>query len=217
MRATGITWGSYLTNQVPQQSDTIFKYSDSYDPILSWSLCNRLRTHGYAILAFDESNFSLKSFQDWENVFHDVFDLANEDKNELLQYCTTKGVTVGYRNENNREFIETRACSNKRTLPVIHVNRFDDIVHEMYTRLSVASQQILGCICEYLGINEDYLVNLVDRGVVTDDEISSSVIRICKYPASDANNENSPKIVTFGAHTDTSFLTLAPCSSVAGE
>ena len=214
---TRITWGYYLSNGiVPTPYENLegaFSYSDTYDPVRSKTFCSRLQTHGYAILVFDQSSFSLKSFEDWENVFQSAFDSTNEYKNKLLQYSTIKGVTVGYRNDNNREFIETRVCANKRTLPIINVNRFEDVVHNMYTRLSVVSQQILSCICEYLGVDDEYLVNLVDRGTLTGEDLSSSVIRICRYPADDAQGSR----VSFGAHTDTSFLTLAPFSSVPGK
>jgi hypothetical protein len=49
-------------------------------------------------------------------------------------------------------------------------------------------------------------------------DISSSLLRVCYYPAGEHSASTNPSAtnVAFGSHTDTSFITVGPCSSVAG-
>jgi len=51
-----------------------------------------------------------------------------------------------------------------------------------------------------------------------DDNVSSALLRICSYPKGEHNASTDPDNtrVAFGSHTDTSFITVSPCSSVSG-
>jgi hypothetical protein len=61
----------------------------------------------------------------------------------------------------------------------------------------------------YLGMSGGALGSLLDDGTrLSDGQWSSTQHRLCLYHA-DTN-------VPFEAHTDTTFLTLIPCSSIAG-
>lgn len=71
------------------------------------------------------------------------------------------------------------------------------------------SRAVMSAAEGYLGMSGGALESLLDDGTrLSDGQWSSTQHRLCLYHA-DTN-------VPFEAHTDTTFLTLIPCSSIAG-
>lgn len=77
--------------------------------------CDALRVHGYAVIEINASEhgtlFSAKelgALAEWEGVLQDTFSNLNKQEKRLMgKYRSEKGVAVGYRDDDKREFIET--------------------------------------------------------------------------------------------------------------
>jgi prolyl 4-hydroxylase len=77
--------------------------------------------------------------------------------------------------------------------------------------LSSIAEGVLRAIARSeLSMCEDSLLSLVDGGAGPENEfqVSATPLRVCKYAGADRE--------AFGAHTDTTFLTLIPCAKVPG-
>eukprot|EP01041_Mallomonas_annulata_P003832 gene3832-7635_t len=206
-------WGHYLARGVRGQEKGGYDLSAIITGC-DTSFSDRLLKHGYAVVHFN----NLVGFSDdsqfldvWHEVFSASFDLSSDDKNYLGPYRMEKGATIGYRIEQEREFLETRIGGNGAVEPAVDVMNFSQTVaglHRIFTAISTA---VLSCVSTEMGLDPRYFLDLTDRGHPGEDEWSSSVLRICHYP-----NTSSGRSVLFGAHTDTSFVTIAPLSRVSG-
>lgn len=206
-----ITWGHYLTWGLGGP-----KNPPSFDAEL-------LLTRGWCLIdseTFDESLFG------WQEIFRLAFSQTTEEKINSGDFRVEKGVTVGYKCEENvgREFFETRlkvsANDDIVTEPNILTPKFGATVKSLFKFYSALSFSIISKISRsILFQNEMFLLDLTDIGPrlgtsqnylrIENDEYSSSLLRICSYPP--ATDQ-----ISFGAHTDTSFITLGLCSASPG-
>jgi isopenicillin N synthase-like dioxygenase len=171
----------------------------------------------------------------WHNAFENVFALPMEAKIAAGKYRACQGMFVGYKADDEREFIECHRLSNRSLSPHFQ-DQYEHCVSHLYDSLSSFAILILEAISFRLGLHPDLFVDLTDLkscGVLPerplsknvdpcfqiDDDLqqslSSSVIRVCRYESSRDAMQSFP-IIRFGAHTDTSFLTIAPHSFTPG-
>ena len=206
-------WGEYLAHGIPKSSSDHFLWSN----VISGTNVNfakQLQSNGYAVVHLDNLP-DIENSNNWTLIFPPAFTAFTEnEKIKLGKYKLEKGVTVGYRSENGREFFETRVDNEGCAHPCSPVPQFSDIVSALYRTLSLVAGASLCCISQSIGIDRDYLLDLTDRGVPAEHELSSSVLRICYYPQCSPSSGGSA--LSFGAHTDTSFLTIAPLASIPG-
>jgi hypothetical protein len=179
-----------------------------------------LQRHGYAILSLDTlTDLEKEYFFGWEKIFSDIFQLSDEDKDKISKFDAIQGQTMGYRREGLREFLETRLQGKDTVLPVVEEGarvggifvEYVKVLWKILREITVAAISSMAC---YIGIDPAYFLELIDLDPIPDGEVSSTVLRICSYPF-DANNSHDSQI-SFGAHTDTSFLTLGTFSSTSG-
>lgn len=94
---------------------SIFNFSDIYGAGTCHRFCDSLRIHGYAIIEINasqhESLFTIQELEalaQWEEMLQDTFQgLSKQEKRLMGKYRSEKGVAVGYRDDDKREFIET--------------------------------------------------------------------------------------------------------------
>jgi isopenicillin N synthase-like dioxygenase len=104
------------------------------------------------------------------------------------------------------------------------VSEYDAIVQKLYCKMSALACKLLIALAKYLCVDPSALLDLTDcrqEGRLLSDKegtcrLSSSLLRICSYPQPTSDLSSSQKTVQFGAHTDTSLLTLAMHSSTPG-
>jgi isopenicillin N synthase-like dioxygenase len=108
----------------------------------------------------------------------------------------------------DNEILEMRLTKGGNVVPHA-INDHLPELREVRNSLFELSRTVIGAVEAYVGMQQDSLVKLLDDGdKLREAEWSSTQHRICLYHA----NSDVP----FEAHTDTTFLTLIPCSSVAG-
>lgn len=206
------------------------------DPLLQkgWVVVN--------INKFDLNEKELLTFASWEDTFQKAFDLSAEVKVHAGEYRVEHGVSVGYRHDEEREFLETRLSSSGACEPNFHdIVGYSDTIAALYSALNRIAVVILNEISDLLGWDRSMLLDLTDlkyNGVLpfvpvssgkktcdadsnvksTDmrQQYSSSLLRICKYVHDVSSCGPKPKSVSFGAHTDSSFITVAPVSTTPG-
>lgn len=191
-------------------------------------LAECLRRKGWVTVTFPEEHSVAR---DWSACFKEVFDQPVEAKKEGGKYRSTHGISVGYKQDLNREFLE---C-HRRTDGVVSPNyppssllrtNYPDVTQSLYNLQSRVAELVLAGIAEMLELDRQVFLDLTDlseRGrlppIQTEREfdtefkiedgkyqaLSSSVLRICVY---DAREECEYPKVMFGAHTDTSFVTM---------
>ena len=93
-------------------------------------------------------------------------------------------------------------------------NEIIKIVSENYLKIDPACLISLTDINNLIAIDNQNISPCSSDEKSSRDFYSSSVLRICCY--NPLNTVNKDEKVAFGAHTDTTFLTVAPCSSVPG-
>ena len=199
----------------------------------------------------------------WEECFRKAFDLPEDTKRSAGVYrsdTSTKGLAVGYRRDDNREFFETRMVLVDRgtdaqtddcapvsssspfsstytssCIPTLPVPAYEQTVYKLCRVLSSVGEVLLSSIARHaLHVDGACFIDLTDIPVFSVlplasssssssptsscIPLSSSVLRICSYPCENHNSPTDPTdaSIAFGSHTDTSFLTIAPCSSVPG-
>ena len=69
------------------------------------SIVEDILTKGYSIMDIDIAEFCCLT---WENKFRDAFALSDEIKIKAGKYRTVSGLAIGYRRDDEREFIESR-------------------------------------------------------------------------------------------------------------
>jgi isopenicillin N synthase-like dioxygenase len=193
-------------------------------------LAHSLRINGYAVINMDTLSLEEKRIMaSWDSMFRSVFNLDENIKNSLPHFGSLKGYTMGYRVEGCREFIETRRCDNSKILPSIPVDGYDAFVLDLMSILDRVGKRVMSCMAQGLGVEDSYILDLCDNmseiglnDINTADDcvdISSSLLRICNYPVTHSHEIATSKLsgnVAFGAHTDTSFVTVAPVSRLCG-
>ena len=158
----------------------------------------------------------------------------------------TGGLAVGYRRDDNREFFETRLTDDitSSVIPSLDdVPGHNETVLALCRTLGLVGYHLLSAIAKHgLLVDHRCITELTDLPVVLHNELSqevsstvragekaalheyqgqsrlfpplsSSVLRICSYPNVQQSIHDD---IAFGSHTDTSFLTISPCSSVPG-
>jgi len=199
-------------------------------------LYEKLRDRGYCVVAvqlgegLSEEERSL--VQSWETTFKAAFAQAQAVKSDKGAYRGDQQVAVGYRREDQREFLETRLYTDGRVDPSFpEVPRYDDTVKLLFGLLSQIAECVLRSILGEIGLDPRSILDLTDLQDCLSSEPSSSssaptspsssLLRVCSYPSSDQGGREGEGgfaeiDIAFGAHTDTSFLTVAPASSVPG-
>lgn len=174
--------------------------------------CVRLKLNGTIIIRIDEFSMNFETtIKTWHECVSRIFNLSEKEKKDLGLYRVEKGVHIGYREEEGREFFETHLTSDGHINPNPNIENYEMVVQSLFSQLYGVTKVILVQIATMLGLDPNFFVDLTDRGCVEDGELSSSLLRICKYP-----RRSSTDSVVFGAHTDTSILTVAPLASVPG-
>ena len=182
-----------------------------------------MKQFGYCIVTLNDHPLK-QQYMHWESLFAAGFDLDQHVKGASPYRSVCNGLAIGYRRDDEREFLETRLTftsneSDKSVridvdpiLPIPSDEVYRSRVCQLWTLLREIGQNAVACMCTAIGVDPAYALRLMDSNEVQDSH-SSSVLRICRYPPA---AETSLPPVVFGAHTDTSFVTVAPCSSVAG-
>ena len=196
------------------------------------SFSERLRTHGFCVMAIEEEEAG-PWVDDWETTLHAAFAQDDSVKQGKGVYRVEKGLAVGFRKDESREFFETRLsqagwkacepCYELADAPDAPVPRssYKDTVCRMSNMLGDIGEWAIGSVSRHLQLDPTFLVDLTDAGRATRGEArdsSSSLMRVCYYPSGIHVAQTNPHAtnVAFGSHTDTSFLTVSPCASVSG-
>lgn len=194
---------------------------------------------------FPLSQVEIDSLTTWEKVVSAAFDTTSERKVNSGEYRVEHGVSVGYRHDDEREFLETRLTSEGKCEPDFSdtIDRYSDTIVAMYSGLNRIASSVLNDVSDILGWDRNLLLDLTDIGAngilpkvpvskkkgPSEESVpypdtapemriqySSSLLRICKYAHDITGNGSQSKSVSFGAHTDSSFITIAPVSSTPG-
>lgn len=202
---------------------------------------------------------------DWQRCFADVFQAPAEAKEAAGKYRGSHGVSVGYKQDDHREFLECHRRTDGIVSPdyTSVVASYQSTVQALYDVQSRVATCVLQGIAAVLELDERVFLDLTDlpeRGILPpietkktfdaefamtspDDHhdnvlasgrhryqaLSASVLRVCIYDGRDDHPpqpqpqppqppqppQSHPKTM-FGAHTDTSFLTLGMTSSTPG-
>jgi isopenicillin N synthase-like dioxygenase len=195
------------------------------------SFSERLRTHGFCVVEIDDEEGQW--VDDWETIFHAAFAQKDSVKQKQGVYRVEKGLAVGFRKDDSREFFETRlfqagweACepcyelADVADAPVPR-SSYKETVCRMSNMLGDIGEWAIGSVSRHLQLDPTFLVDLTDAARATRGEardFSSSLMRVCYYPSGIHVAQTNPHAtnVAFGSHTDTSFLTVSPCASVSG-
>ena len=210
----------------------------------SQSIVQCLKERSFAVIEIDDAAGDpqcgflhadeLAAMRRWEGLARDKFSLGDDEK-ALSEYRSERGVMVGYRREDTREFFESRIGHDGEVEPA-YLGDDEHTFLRLYSLYSKLAGLVLARVATSLGIdcreitdltdlNPDYIDSLkqgrsgslaqtVLHPHISSDgsELSSSLLRVCKYPTSDAADAR----VSFGAHTDTSFVTLGLASGTSG-
>lgn len=181
-----------------------------------------MKDNGYCIVSLDNHSFKERFIQ-WQALFAAGFDVNQSVKEASPYRSVCNGLAIGYRRDDEREFMETRLvrCESGGSvvttvdplLPVPSSEEYRDFVLQFWALLRDIGHKAVACMCTAIGVDPVYAWRLMDPMELQNSH-SSSVLRICSYPAQDTSSGEIA--VAFGAHTDTSFVTVAPCSSIHG-
>ena len=233
-------------------------------PSSSSSLLNRspglaecLKLHSYAVIEIDASYESslccdflhadeLRAIRRWIGLAKEKF-LLDDDAKALCEYRNERGVMVGFRREDTRQFFETRLCHDGSVEPgyLADEERTFASIYSLYSKLAAL---VMVEVVSHLGLDCREFTDLTDINPALVDmlkqrryeckhmvlrpavdpgggEFSSSLLRVCLYPpppvpaqipCDDSSRASNAVTVAFGAHTDTSFVTLGLASDVSG-
>ena len=82
---------------------------------------------------------------------------------------------------------------------------------QVFESLSRAGNLVLAAIATEMGISPSIFFDVMDAAEIPQGHLTSSVLRVCKYSPGGRRHE-----LAFGEHTDSSFVTVALCSTVPG-
>jgi hypothetical protein len=141
---------------------------------INYLLYSTLKSRGWAILTIDQIEIK-KYFIDienialnnWENVFRKGFLLSQDIKDEESQkYRSERGVALGYRKEDTREFFETRIDNIGEVIPCFHfkndVNLYKDSVIGLNSAMNKIGGIVLSSIFNSMGLDEASILDLTD-------------------------------------------------------
>jgi isopenicillin N synthase-like dioxygenase len=184
-------------------------------------LCASLRERSFAVVKLPESE--RETISDFNRSCTCFFGLEQKIKQKLAgDLRHVNGQLVGYQQNEDREFLETRMDSDGDPLPLIPskiVPGYEQSAAEVYKMMTILGREVLSAIARSLCIDPQVFLSAVD----VPGEMTASVLRICHYGKKMEGSEqaSAPKgsdssAVAFGEHTDSSFVTLALCSLVPG-
>lgn len=217
-----ISWGDYLTrgtqvDSLPSSPSYLFQFPACLEMPSFWEY---LVSHGWCGLEIDGDLIDeIEEFEFWDKLFDLAFKQSSKiNSNDDILFHNKMGVNVGYRKEGIMEFLETRQyIKSKHIEPQIAIPGYYDIVSDLFPFLSNIGSHILIGLARNLGLDPNSFLSLTDlmfhtgSGLVSKTEwLSSSVLRVCKYPADGKGD------ILFGEHTDTTFLTVGLLSQRPG-
>ena len=218
-----------------------------------------LRKHSYAI--FDVSNYldclddhQRLLFLTWNETFATAFRQTEDTKLASSKFRMERGISVGYKIEDRRQFMETRFVDHGKSIEpdFPDVSEYTETVRLLFTMCRILGKRVLSTLAKSIGLDPQSLLSLTDlnegeevvndasvstEGIVahppSPPELSSSLLRICMYPVVEETTSNNDSLISeqtsdridrtqsrvesaFGAHTDTSFLTIGLCSTQPG-
>ena len=167
------------------------------EPSQSRRMLEVVCAHGYCVvdIQIEESQAQSPRLSEWEQCFSSAFALPQETKEAEGVFRNDQGVALGYRQEDQREFLETRVYrGSKGHGPHVvspsfaeRVTDYDAFVNGIFSILSNAALAVLEVLCMGPGLDFRCITDLTDlpqsasdKGI--DMEISSSLLRICSYP-----------------------------------
>ena len=217
-----------------------------------------LYKQSYAV--FDVSNYidclddhEQRLLLSWNETFAMAFSQPEEIKLASSKFRMERGISVGYKIEDKRQFMETRFVDHGKSIEpdFPNVPEYTETVRLLFTMCRLLGKRVLSTLANRMGLDPQSLVSLTDlneedygnaTAISSEDAIaipplppvlSSSLLRICRYPveekttiinnsmtseqAADRTDRIQNRVESaFGAHTDTSFLTIGLCSSQPG-
>lgn len=220
-------------------ADTLEKHTWA---IISIDISNEIVSSSSSIGVWTDDGIILneiekQSLHVWEQKLNEPFQSLSPSTKESVPYQNQSGVMVGYRKEDEREFFETRIGSDGTLYPNYLMCGDDNspspqvCIQSIFSIMNKVSMLVLQSICVTLQLDYRSIADLTDINATSKhditsssdsskdyyssigiDELSSSLLRICKYTRS-ADDDST---VAFGAHTDTAFFTLGLASSIPG-
>lgn len=216
-------------NNSKQQVQKMASFSPDY-----LKVSEELLSKGFSIIDLaDVHHLDSSILFAWESKFREAFNLSEDMKIEAGVYHSSdsSGLAVGYRKDECREFFETRLKDitfehTSVCTPNLPLEGYASTVVSMCTLLGAIGFELLSLVAERcLRIDPKCLTDLTDLPFLlnkctemTPLPLTSSVLRICSYPNEAHHTSTDPvdNTIAFGSHTDTSFLTVSPCSSIPG-
>jgi len=181
---------------------------------VSRQLCEELRENHFALVSLGAPGLAAVNGV-WAAARR-FFELPGERKEDIAGRMRKAEGNVGVIGwglmPDDNEFLEMRVTAGGEVVPGgidEEVPGFTATTDAARKELFELSRTVIGAAETYMGMKRGALVGLLDDGSRLDTgQWSSTQHRLCLYHA-DAS-------VTFEAHTDTTFATLIPCSSLAG-
>lgn len=206
--------------------DWIIPYSDLTNKNMSGAITAVLRSRRYICVHLPTLAESTL-YSNRHEVFQSAFGLNSEIKESFGEH---------YKRNMENEFFETRFITDSnglaRVKPCLPIELYEETISVIMHKLHAVGKQVLRVISWNLQLDEAFLLDFVDSlseapfphhtthiaAATPSDSLSvsspsSSLLRICKYANSPLEETLS---FAFGAHTDTSLLTVAPLSSIPG-
>lgn len=183
----------------------------------------QLRTDGFAALQLPAADRQVAI--DFQAQLESLFGLGEAGLSSLPGMRMVDGLLVGYRESDQRDFIEMRLRYPEAVPdPSPPIPGFAEAVAAMFQVLMRVGRGLLAAIARDLGADPAVFLDVVDAG---QPGLTASALRLCKYDAvgqCEWSCEEGPQgsdveadgAVAFGAHTDSCFVTLASCSAVPG-
>jgi isopenicillin N synthase-like dioxygenase len=138
------------------------KLLDQQDWTTKAGFADRLRRHGWGVIVIDDFDH-FQTIEDWESIFSKVFSLPREMLEYAGLYRGEQGVSVGYRHDEERKFIECRMMTTNEPNP--NYKTLDDysrVVKAIYDLLCPIGAEILRGIAKSLGLDDRVFVELTD-------------------------------------------------------
>jgi len=186
------------------------------------SFCSSLRQYSFAIVQLNPQ--SSAAWHGFHSELHQFFALTKDEKEALGPFRRIGGRMFGYRmDEGEREFVEIRRAPTKKTGVAPAMAEGTGAAQAWDTGCHVA-RTLLRVLSEEGGLSTEVMMPLVDtppdgqrggQGEEGEDDgriigISDGVLRSCQYVGAAPEAGSAERPILFGAHTDTTFLTVNP-------
>lgn len=182
-------------------------------------LCETLKRRSFAVVALD--NDASVASREFRVELRKFFELSVEQKQKLGPFRKIGGRMFGYRlDEGEREFVEIRRAPLTKGGVVPAIGESVSCAADAWDTGCNAARKVLKCVVEDAGLNPEAVLRLVDRIPRKKEEeidegriagLSDAILRACQYSGVDE------RPILFGAHTDTTFVTIGPVCSSAQE